>query len=140
MSVALPAGVARNNLLHCDANVCALLSRALQMAGQTSLGSTRLVGSMSALTVLYTSLTRTTTLSARSINRVFVTTLAGNIEVAEANADGEPLEGCPPPCLRGVPGYRDGNVTFARFYFPSDVAAVNTNGTRVRSHGRARDF
>ena len=67
----------------------------------------------------------------RAINQTgFVITLAGNVEVAEANGDGEPLEGCPPPCLKGVSGYRDGNVTFARFYYPSDVAAVpHTNGT-----------
>ena len=31
-------------------------------------------------------------------------------------------EGCPPPCVHGVPGYRDGNSSIARFEYPKSVA------------------
>ena len=46
-------------------------------------------------------------------------TLAGSLEVAETDADGNAMPGCPPPCLKGVPGYRDGNLTYAQFFYPS---------------------
>lgn len=41
-----------------------------------------------------------------------VFTLAGGLERAEAEAGG--AESCPPPCLRGVAGHTDGNLTEAR--------------------------
>jgi hypothetical protein len=59
-----------------------------------------------------------------------VHTLAGNLAVAESDAQGRPLPGCEPPCLKGVPGHRDGNLTFAQFYYPSDVA-IGLNRTVV---------
>ena len=51
-------------------------------------------------------------------------TLAGNIVPNERARDGTPLAGCTPPCMRGNPGFRDGNLTFAQFYNP----LVVTNG------------
>lgn len=57
-------------------------------------------------------------------------TLAGSLTVAETNSNGEPLEGCLPPCLKGVPGYRDGNLTNAMFQYPSDVV-LETYGTVI---------
>jgi hypothetical protein len=59
-----------------------------------------------------------------------VYTVAGNLETAEVNEYGKPLEGCEPPCLKGMPGHRDGNLTFAQFYYPSDVA-IGLNRTVV---------
>lgn len=59
-------------------------------------------------------------------------TLAGRVE----HADDTP--GCPAPCLRGVAGFRDGNLTHAEFHFPSGVAlgrsgtVIVTDGHRVR--------
>ena len=60
-------------------------------------------------------------------------TLAGTIDLAEEvggqfyDGDGRPLEGCVPPCLYGVPGYSDGNLTSAKFHYPSDVAMGTNN-------------
>ncbi len=44
-----------------------------------------------------------------------VFTLAGHVEPQEERP------GCPPPCVKGVPGHRDGNLTYAEFYYPADV-------------------
>ncbi|CAM9983282.1 unnamed protein product [Ectocarpus sp. 6 AP-2014] len=65
-----------------------------------------------------------------------VFTLAGGLEGAEVEAGGE--EVCPSPCLRGVAGHTDGNLTAARrdnaavklygFNYPADVS-LGTNGT-----------
>ncbi|CAN0436012.1 unnamed protein product, partial [Laminaria digitata] len=41
-----------------------------------------------------------------------VFTLAGGLEGAEASSGGD--ESCPSPCLRGVAGHIDGNLTQAR--------------------------
>ena len=57
-------------------------------------------------------------------------TVAGNLELAEADAEGQPLPGCAPPCLKGVPGHRDGALAYAQFYYPSDVA-IGLNHTLV---------
>jgi len=73
-------------------------------------------------------------------------TLAGAVEIAELDPDDPkgmtPMPGCPPPCLKGVQGGRDGNLTHAQFSYPRDVAcygnssgvhAVNVaDGARVR--------
>lgn len=59
-----------------------------------------------------------------------VETVAGHLEVAETDSQGRPLAGCEPPCLKGVPGHRDGNLTWAQFYYPSDVA-VGPNRTII---------
>jgi len=67
-----------------------------------------------------------------------VYTLAGNLELAEANADGTPFEGCEPPCLRGVKGHRDGNLTYAQFYYPSDVAIGENKTVLVTDQHRLR--
>ena len=54
----------------------------------------------------------------------------------------EPTPGCPAPCLRGIPGYDDGQVTAAQFYFPSRVAIaldgmlLVTDGHRLRRVSR----
>ena len=49
-------------------------------------------------------------------------TLAGSLTIAEKNSNKEPLEGCPPPCLMGVSGHKDGPLMKSRFSFPSDIA------------------
>ena len=46
-------------------------------------------------------------------------TLAGKTEISETT------RGCPPPCLRGVPGFFDGNLTTSKFYFPSGIAMAH---------------
>ena len=59
--------------------------------------------------------TRTTT-PIRKINATrFVFTIAG--QIVRKNVE----EGCPPPCVHGVPGYRDGNSSIARFEYPKSV-------------------
>lgn len=67
-----------------------------------------------------------------------VITLAGHLVPAEETPDGLPYPGCPPPCLKGMPGYKDGPLQEAEFYFPQDVAAgandtvVVVDGHRIR--------
>lgn len=68
------------------------------------------------------------------------TTLAGNVEEANEADDlnGNDVLGCVSPCLRGVKGYRDGNLTHAQFNSPRDVAIgpqstiVVADGHRIR--------
>lgn len=61
-------------------------------------------------------------------------TLAGSV----APSNDQLTPGCVTPCLRGVPGYRDGNLTFAQFNSPRDVAigpqktVVVADGHRIR--------
>ncbi len=56
----------------------------------------------------------------------------------ETDASGRPVPGCTPPCLQGQQGYRDGNLTYAQFHKPTDIArGVNgsfliTDSNRVR--------
>lgn len=60
-------------------------------------------------------------------------TLAGNVAPSEVA-----VPGCVPPCLRGVAGFRDGNLTYAQFNSPRDVAigpqstVVVADGHRIR--------
>jgi len=56
------------------------------------------------------------------------TTLAGTIEFSEED------EGCPAPCIKGVSGYADGNLTNAKFYFPSSVS-IGPSGTILVADG-----
>jgi hypothetical protein len=65
-------------------------------------------------------------------------TLAGSIGHGPADADGNPLPGCPPPCLEGVPGYRDGNLSYAQFYNPIDVTVGPNNTIWVTDEHRIR--
>jgi len=57
----------------------------------------------------------------------FVFTLAGHVVPQEevVNDDttrtSSPLPGCPSPCVKGVSGFRDGNLTYAEFNYPADV-------------------
>ncbi|CAM9219332.1 unnamed protein product, partial [Choristocarpus tenellus] len=60
-----------------------------------------------------------------------VGTLAGELKPAEIVA-GISTPGCQPPCLEGVAGHRDGNLTHARFNYPSDVA-IGVNSTLLVS-------
>ncbi len=64
-------------------------------------------------------------LSPSSTSLVF--TVAGTVEHAEPEFEGG-LESCPPPCMHGVPGHRDGNLTFAKFIYPVSVAVEEGNG------------
>ena len=50
-------------------------------------------------------------------------TLTGNTETVTTDD-----KGCPPPCLKGVDGYRDGNLTSAQFHQPNGLA-WGMNGT-----------
>jgi hypothetical protein len=56
----------------------------------------------------------------------FVFTLAGHVVTQEFGGGSapkeKPLPGCPAPCVRGVAGSRDGNLTHAMFTFPVDVS------------------
>ena len=64
-----------------------------------------------------------------------VYTLAGKTEISETT------RGCPPPCLRGVPGFVDGNLTSSTFYFPSGIAlahrALDGDGASILSRDAA---
>lgn len=64
-------------------------------------------------------------------------TLAGNIGNGPSE-NGNPLPGCPPPCLEGVPGYRDGNLSFAQFYNLLDVTRGANNTVWVVDENRVR--
>jgi hypothetical protein len=67
-----------------------------------------------------------------------VTTAAGNTTHFFDGDNYDDTYGCPPPCLHGVPGHRDGELFYARFYFPRDVTiglnstVLITDGHRVR--------
>ena len=65
-------------------------------------------------------------------------TLAGEIANGPSDDQGRPVGGCPPPCLIGVPGFRDGNLTFAQFYNPVDVARGPNNTIYVADEHRIR--
>ena len=65
-------------------------------------------------------------------------TLAGDVKPAQMDADGNPIAGCPPPCLRGQDGYRDGNLTFAQFLNPVDVSRGFNNTLWVTDEHRVR--
>lgn len=67
-----------------------------------------------------------------------VFTLAGNLEPAEEAIDGGNLEGCLSPCWAGVRGHRDGNLTYARFSFPTDVAVGGNHTVVVSEHHAIR--
>jgi hypothetical protein len=68
-----------------------------------------------------------------------VHTLAGSTTIAELTPEGLPQPGCPAPCLKGVPGSRDGDLTYAQFAFPADVTVgldntvVVTDNQKIRS-------
>eukprot|EP01038_Epipyxis_sp_PR26KG_P004469 gene4469-6320_t len=65
-------------------------------------------------------------------------TLAGSVVHGELNAEGKPLAGCTPPCLQGQAGFRDGNLTYAQFYNPLDVALGPNNSVWVADEMRIR--
>ncbi|GAB9469746.1 hypothetical protein Gpo141_00007014 [Globisporangium polare] len=56
-------------------------------------------------------------------------TLAGNVAPSEVA-----VPGCVPPYLRGVAGFRDGNLTYARFNSPRDVT-IGPQSTMVVADG-----
>jgi len=53
-----------------------------------------------------------------------VTTIAGAVTTAELQQNGTQLEGCPHPCLSGLPGASDGSLGDSHFTYPSDVAYI----------------
>jgi len=67
------------------------------------------------------------------IRRVFPD---GTVDTIAGNTTASPHEnaGCPPPCLDGIPGSRDGPLRYAQFYHPYDVA-IGPNNTVVVSDG-----
>ena len=65
-------------------------------------------------------------------------TLAGRVGPGLKEADGTPLAGCPPPCMAGIQGYQDGNLTFAQFYKPTGVSKGQQNSIYVADEQRIR--
>ena len=65
-------------------------------------------------------------------------TLAGSLTNGQTEADGSPLAGCPPPCMVGVQGFRDGNLTHAQFYNPLDVTLGPNNTIFIADEHRIR--
>ncbi|KDO27761.1 hypothetical protein SPRG_07359 [Saprolegnia parasitica CBS 223.65] len=61
------------------------------------------------------------------------TTLAGHVE-----AQTSPTLGCPPPCVRGVAGFRDGNATYAQFNHPTSIAMGPVNTVLIADDHRVR--
>ncbi|KAH9132513.1 hypothetical protein LEN26_007391 [Aphanomyces euteiches] len=61
------------------------------------------------------------------------TTVAGNV-VPQTNPD----LGCAPPCVMGVAGFRDGNLTYAQFNHPSDVTVGPSQTLYVADDHRVR--
>jgi sugar lactone lactonase YvrE len=60
------------------------------------------------------------------------TTLAGNTTISK---DGP---GCPPPCLVGVKGHRDGALRYAQFYYPHGLTIGLNRTLLVSDHNRLR--
>jgi sugar lactone lactonase YvrE len=54
-----------------------------------------------------------------------VSTIAGAVTTAELQQNGTQLEGCPHPCLSGLPGAGDGSLRSSYFTYPSDVAYIH---------------
>jgi hypothetical protein len=65
-------------------------------------------------------------------------TLAGDLVNGPRDADGNPVGGCPLPCMVGVPGFRDGNLSYAQFYNPVDLAKGPNNTIYVADENRIR--
>ncbi|OQS01020.1 hypothetical protein ACHHYP_01946 [Achlya hypogyna] len=63
----------------------------------------------------------------------FMTTVAGRVE-----AQATPTLGCPPPCVVGVAGFRDGNATHAEFNHPTGIAIGPANTVLVADDHRIR--
>ncbi|RHY10111.1 hypothetical protein DYB36_002112 [Aphanomyces astaci] len=61
------------------------------------------------------------------------TTLAGNV-ILQSN----PMLGCAPPCVMGVAGFRDGNLTYAQFNHPTDITLGPTNTLIIADDHRVR--
>ena len=65
-------------------------------------------------------------------------TAAGNTTHFFNGDDMDDTYGCPPPCLHGVQGHRDGSLYYAQFAYPRDVTiglnntVLITDGHRVR--------
>ncbi len=68
----------------------------------------------------------------------FAWTLAGKLKEGVKEADGSPLAGCPPPCLVGVQGHLDGNLTSSEFYNPLDVTRGPNNTIYIADEHRIR--
>ena len=75
----------------------------------------------------------------RRVEKDGVVSLAAGNTTHFFNGDSEDdTYGCPPPCLHGVPGHRDGHLFYAQFYYPRDVAiglnstVLITDGHRIR--------
>lgn len=65
-------------------------------------------------------------------------TLAGTIGKGPSTPDGKPVGGCPPPCLVGVPGFRDGELQHSMFYSVVDVTRGPNNTIIVADEHRIR--
>ncbi|KAJ1436904.1 hypothetical protein B484DRAFT_416698 [Ochromonadaceae sp. CCMP2298] len=65
-------------------------------------------------------------------------TLAGHVVPGPTDPNGKPLAGCTPPCLAGLQGFRDGNLTYAEFYNPLDVTRGPNNTLWVADEQRLR--
>ncbi|CAM9417789.1 unnamed protein product [Discosporangium mesarthrocarpum] len=66
-----------------------------------------------------------------------VVTLAGGLALDEVPDSEDPTvdglnPGCQSPCLKGIAGHRDGNLSYARFNYPSDIA-IGDNSTLLVS-------
>ena len=66
------------------------------------------------------------------------TTLAGSIGPGQTDPNGNPLPGCPPPCLAGISGFRDGNLTHAQFYNILDLSRGPNNTLWIVDEHRIR--
>lgn len=65
-------------------------------------------------------------------------TVAGRLVPGERGPNGLPLPGCRPPCLQGQQGFTDGNLSYAEFYNPVDVAVGPNNTIIVADEHRIR--
>ena len=63
-------------------------------------------------------------------------TVAGNTVPKRVDSESP----CPPPCLEGMAGFRDGNVSFARFQFPARLAISTTGSLLVTEQHRVREI
>ncbi|OQS07103.1 hypothetical protein THRCLA_00879 [Thraustotheca clavata] len=61
------------------------------------------------------------------------TTLAGNVQAQKS-----PMLGCPPPCVIGIAGFRDGNSKYAQFNHPTGICIGPANTVLVADDHRIR--